>query len=64
MTKPISATGSVIGLLEVTRVDNSNAELLGLSLTTTVDRRDFGPEIAAGAGWELTIDTDLELREI
>lgn len=60
VTKPINASGTVTGPQQVTRADKSTAELLGLSLTTTVDRREFGLEIAAGTGWDVTIDVDLE----
>jgi len=63
VTKPISASGTVTGPQEVTRADNSTAEVLGLTLTTTVDRREFGLEIAAGTGWDVTIEADLELAK-
>jgi polyisoprenoid-binding protein YceI len=63
VTKPITASGTVTGPAEVTRADGSTAELLGLDLTATVDRREFGLEIAAGTGWEVTIDVSLELAK-
>jgi polyisoprenoid-binding protein YceI len=63
VTKPISASGTVTGPQQITRPNNTTAELLGLSLTNTVDRREFGLEIAAGTGWDVTIDVDLELAK-
>jgi polyisoprenoid-binding protein YceI len=63
VSKPISATGTVAGPEQITRPDGSAAELLGIALSTAVDRREFGLEIAAGAGWEVTIDVDLELAK-
>jgi polyisoprenoid-binding protein YceI len=61
VTKPINASGTVTGPMEVTRVDGQVSEFLGLALTTTVDRRDFGLEIASGTGWDVTIEVNLEL---
>jgi len=61
VTKPISGSGTVTGPTEVTRPDGKTVEALGLNLTAVVDRREFGLEIAAGTGWEVTIDVDLEL---
>jgi polyisoprenoid-binding protein YceI len=61
VTKPIDASGTVTGPTEVTRPDGKTLEALGLTLTGTVDRRDFGLEIAAGTGWDVTIEVDLEL---
>ena len=61
VTKPISASGRVSGPVEVTRPDGTEIEVVGLDLTATVDRRDFGLEIYAGAGWEVTIEVDLQL---
>jgi polyisoprenoid-binding protein YceI len=61
VTKPISASGTVTGPLEVTRPDGQTVEALGLTLTTTVDRREFGLEVPAGTGWEVTIEVALEL---
>jgi polyisoprenoid-binding protein YceI len=61
VTKPIAASGTVTGPLEVTRADGQVSEFLGLALTTTVDRREFGLEIASGTGWDVTIDVNLEL---
>jgi polyisoprenoid-binding protein YceI len=61
VTKPITASGTVSGPTEVTRADGNAVEMLGLELTTTVDRRDFGLEIFSGTGWDVTIAVDLEL---
>lgn len=61
VTKPIDANGTVTGPLEVTRPDGKVVDALGLTLIGTVDRRDFGLEIAAGTGWDVTIEVDLEL---
>jgi len=63
VTKPISAGGTVTGPAEVTRADNSTGELLGLTLVATIDRRDFGLEIAAGTGWDVTLEVALELAK-
>ena len=63
ITKPISATGTVAGPQEVSRSDGSSVEILGLSLTSTVDRREFGQELPAGTGWDVTINVDLELAK-
>jgi polyisoprenoid-binding protein YceI len=62
VTLPIAAEGHVRGPLEVTLVDGSTGERLGLTLSTTVDRRDFGLNIFAGADWHVTIEVELELR--
>jgi polyisoprenoid-binding protein YceI len=61
VTKPIAVEGSVRGPLEVTLADGSTAERLGITLTATVDRRDYGLNIAAGAGWDVTIEVALQL---
>jgi polyisoprenoid-binding protein YceI len=60
-TLPIAVEGSVRGPLEVTLADGSTAERLGITLTTTVDRRDYGLNVAAGTDWHVTIDVALEL---
>jgi len=61
VTKAIEASGTVTGPLEVTRADGKTVEALGLTLTGTVDRREFGLEIFAGADWAVKIEADLEL---
>jgi polyisoprenoid-binding protein YceI len=61
VTKPISAGGVVSGPTEVTRPDNSVVEVLGINLETGFDRRDFGLEVFAGAGWDVTLEVALEL---
>jgi polyisoprenoid-binding protein YceI len=61
VTKPLGARGTVTGPLEVTRVDGKVGEYLGLALTASVDRRDFGLNIASGTGWDVTIEVNLEL---
>lgn len=63
VTKPITVGGSVRGPLEVTLADGSTGERLGFTLTTTVDRRDYGLNIAAGTDWEVTIEVELELSK-
>jgi polyisoprenoid-binding protein YceI len=61
VTKPITASGTVSGPQDVTRADGQVGQYLGLVLTTTVDRRDFGMQIPSGTGWDVTIEVDLEL---
>jgi len=61
VTKPISASGTVAGPIEVTRPDGNKVEVLALELSTTVDRREYGLEVSAGAGWDVTIDVSLQL---
>jgi polyisoprenoid-binding protein YceI len=63
VTKAISAAGTVTGPARVTKADGSEADLLALDLTTTIDRRDFGLGIEAGTGWDVTIDVSLELNQ-
>jgi polyisoprenoid-binding protein YceI len=63
VTKPITAEGAARGPLEVTLADGSTGERLGINLTTTVDRRDYGLAIFAGADWEVTIEVDLQFRK-
>lgn len=60
VTKPVSIGGSARGPAEVTRRDGSRSVRLGLDLTTTLDRRDFGLEASGGAGWSVTVDVALE----
>jgi len=68
VTKPITATGSVRGPIEVRHNDGHTSDRLAIDLSTTVDRRDFGldhnNELAAGIlnlGWDVTIEVALEL---
>ena len=61
VTKPIAVEGSVRGPLEVTLADGSTGQRLGITLTATVDRRDYGLNVGAGADWDVTIDVALEL---
>lgn len=63
VTKPISAGGTVTGPMEITRANNMTAEVLGLTLVTTFDRREFGLEIHSGTGWEVTLEVALELAK-
>lgn len=63
ITKPITVEGSVRGPLEVTLADGSTGERLGITLTTTVDRRDYGLNIGAGADWDVTVEVALELSK-
>jgi polyisoprenoid-binding protein YceI len=63
VTKPISIEGSVRGPQEVTLADGSTGERLGIDLTTTVDRRDYGMTIFAGADWIVTLDVALQLSQ-
>ena len=62
-TLPIAVEGSVRGPQEVELADGSTGERLGITLTTTVDRRDYGLEIYAGADWDVAIEVALELSK-
>jgi polyisoprenoid-binding protein YceI len=68
VTKPITARGSFTGPQTVHKRDGGSAERLGIDLTTTIDRRDFGinfnNEVAEGVvnlGWDVKIEAALEL---
>jgi polyisoprenoid-binding protein YceI len=70
VTKPVTATGSVTGPVSVTLGDKTK-ERVGISLSTTIDRRDFdldaNSEVAAGilnVGWDVAIDVVLELDRV
>lgn len=60
VTKPVDITGFVRGPAKITRHDGSTSERLGIDLTTTLDRRDFGLEASGGAGWIVTLEVALE----
>jgi len=62
-TLPIAVEGSVRGPQEVALADGSTGERLGITLTTSVDRRDYGLEIYAGADWDVAIEVALELSK-
>jgi polyisoprenoid-binding protein YceI len=68
VTRPVTATATVQGPATVRHGDGHISERLGIDLTTTIDRRDYGiefnSEIAANVlnlGWEVTIEVALEL---
>jgi polyisoprenoid-binding protein YceI len=68
VTKPIIARGSVTGPQAVHHGDGHVSERLGIDLTTTIDRREWGVsfnnEVAQGVtnlGWDVRIDAALEL---
>ncbi len=61
VTKPITISGTVTGPASVELADGSTGERLGLNLTTTVDRREFGLETFAGADWDVTVEVTLQL---
>ncbi len=61
VTKPVEISGSVRGPLPVPNHDGSSSDRLGLDLTTTVNRREFGIVGEGGAGDRVTIEVSLEL---
>jgi polyisoprenoid-binding protein YceI len=61
VTKPVAISGTVTGPTSVELADGSTDERLGINLTTTVDRREFGMEAFAGADWDVTIEVTLQL---
>jgi polyisoprenoid-binding protein YceI len=68
ITKPITATGSVRGPQTVRHGDGHVSERLGIDLSTTIERRDWGldfnNELAEGIvnlGWNVRIEAALEL---
>ncbi len=68
VTRSVSATGALRGPATVHQPDGAVTERLGIDLTATIDRRDFGiafnNEIAEGVlnlGWDVAIDVALEL---
>lgn len=68
VTRPVSATGAVRGPATVHQPDGTVTERIGIDLTATIDRRDFGisfnNEITEGVlnlGWDVGIDVALEL---
>jgi polyisoprenoid-binding protein YceI len=61
ITKPIAVTGTVTGPLEVTVADGSQQQRLGLDLSTTINRKEFGIVGEGGAADNVTIDVSLEL---
>jgi polyisoprenoid-binding protein YceI len=67
VTKPITAKGSFIGPLRIHGKDGGITERLGIDLTTTIDRREFGinfnNEVTEGVvnlGWDVEIEAALE----
>jgi polyisoprenoid-binding protein YceI len=61
VTKPVEISGSVRGPVPVPNHDGSSSDRLGLDLTTTVNRRDFGITGEGGAADAVTIEVSLEL---
>jgi polyisoprenoid-binding protein YceI len=61
VTKEIAAEGAVRGPEEVDLADGSRGTRLGIDLTTTLDRRDYGLEVYAGADWQVTLEIALQL---
>jgi polyisoprenoid-binding protein YceI len=61
VTKPVAITGTVTGPLEVSLADGSEGVRLGLDLSTTINRKEFGIVGDGKAGDEVTIDVALEL---
>ncbi len=61
VTKSVEISGSVRGPVPVPNHDGSSSERLGLDLTTTVNRREFGLTGEGGADDDVTIEVSLEL---
>lgn len=61
VTKPVEISGSVRGPVPVPNRDGSSSERVGVDLTTTVNRREFGIIGEGGAADEVTIEVSLEL---
>jgi polyisoprenoid-binding protein YceI len=68
VTKPVSASGTWQGPGPVVHHDGHVTHRLGIDLSTTIDRRDFGltfnAEIGEGLlnlGWEVKVDAALQL---
>jgi polyisoprenoid-binding protein YceI len=68
VTKPITARGSVSGPQDIHQRDGNIGQRIGIDLTTTIDRRewgvDFNNEVAQGVtnlGWDVKIEAALEL---
>jgi polyisoprenoid-binding protein YceI len=61
VTKEIAAEGAVRGPEEVDLADGSRGTRLGIDLTTTLDRRDYGLEVYSGADWHVTLEIALQL---
>ena len=61
VTKPVAISGSVRGPLEVTIADGSQSTRLGLELSTTINRKEFGMTGDGKVKDDVTIIVDLEL---
>ncbi|MCL2418622.1 MAG: YceI family protein [Conexibacteraceae bacterium] len=61
VTKQVAAEGVVRGPQEVDLANGSRGTRLGLDLTTTLDRRDYGMAVYAGADWQVTLEVALQL---
>ena len=61
ITKPVELSGIVRGPVPVPNHDGSSSDRLGLDLTTTVNRRDFGLTGEGGAADDVTVEVSLEL---
>ncbi len=68
VSNPVTAVGSVRGPASVRHHDGRVTERIGIDLSATIDRRDYGiefnNEIAEGVlnlGWDVAIDAALEL---
>jgi polyisoprenoid-binding protein YceI len=61
VTKPVAIAGSVRGPVPVPNHDGSSSDRLGIDLTTTVNRQEFGITGGGGASDEVTIEVSLEL---
>lgn len=61
VTRPVEISGSVRGPVPVPNHDGSSSDRLGLDLTTTINRREFGLTGEGGASDDVTVEVSLEL---
>ena len=61
VTKPVEISGSIRGPVPVLNHDGTTSDRLGLDLTTTINRREFGITGEGGAADDVTIEVSLEL---
>jgi polyisoprenoid-binding protein YceI len=61
VTRPVEISGSVRGPVPVPNHDGSSSERLGIDLSTTINRRDFGITGDGGAADSVTVEVCLEL---
>jgi polyisoprenoid-binding protein YceI len=60
VTRPVELKGRFSGPAEVGQGDQAS-ERIGLDLTATIDRQEFGITGLGGADWQVTLEVSLEL---